>query len=107
MFQFVLFSLYSSFLKIFCSKLGKGNFLPPGRKVWTDSFGEVFCIRTESELSSCILGSQFPCNDGSCIPLDYKCDMFPDCKKEEDEEACDTLECPIRNMLLQQKAVGG
>ena len=55
---------------------------------------ELYDQDTVIAFSSCILGSQFTCNDGSCIPLDYKCDMFPDCSQEEDEETCDTLEIP-------------
>ena len=48
----------------------------------------------ELSLSQCSLGGQFTCSDGTCIPLSYKCDMFPDCDKAEDEEDCNPLILP-------------
>ena len=48
----------------------------------------------ELSLSQCSLGGQFTCSDGTCIPLSYKCDMFPDCSEGEDEEDCNPLVLP-------------
>ncbi|XP_077986738.1 uncharacterized protein LOC144441082 [Glandiceps talaboti] len=36
---------------------------------------------------------QFQCNSGLCIPLSYKCDQFPDCPDQEDEDNCPDKDC--------------
>ena len=67
-----------------------GSF-PVGRNVWRSCSSDQ---SQELSLSSCSPGSEFTCNDGSCIPLDYKCDRFPDCGEQEDEEDCNPLILP-------------
>ena len=82
--------------------------LPIGRRSWRDcnSNQVVFLHNFNTNptnqnlqdvmlsLSSCKLGTEFSCDDGTCVPLDYKCDWFKDCPQGEDEEECSTLDVP-------------
>ena len=55
-------------------------------------------------LSNCELGSEFSCNDGSCVPLEYKCDWFNDCSQGEDEVDCKALRL-LNNYQKQVKKI--
>ena len=55
-------------------------------------------------LSNCELGSEFSCNDGSCVPLEYKCDWFSDCSQGEDEVDCKALRL-LNNYQKQVKKI--
>ena len=50
------------------------------------SFGEdeIGCPEEEVPVD-CDAVTQFTCNDGSCIPANYECDLIPDCPVAEDE----------------------
>ena len=41
-------------------------------------------------LNSCN-DTEFNCDDGSCVPLDYRCDVRIDCKDKSDEKNCDIV----------------
>ena len=75
---------------IFRVRKTEGSF-PVGRNVWRSCSSHE---SVELSLTQCSLGTEFTCNDGTCIPLSYKCDMFPDCSEGEDEEDCNPLVLP-------------
>ena len=54
-------------------------------------------------LSNCKLGSEFSCDDGSCVPLEFKCDWFSDCSQGEDEVDCKALHL-LKNYQKQVNA---
>ena len=41
-------------------------------------------------LNSCDNSKEYNCDDGSCIPMEMKCDSVPDCVDGGDESHCDT-----------------
>uniref|UniRef100_A0A8C4U7F2 Very low density lipoprotein receptor n=1 Tax=Falco tinnunculus TaxID=100819 RepID=A0A8C4U7F2_FALTI len=54
-------------------------------KIWSSNL--ILCARTECE------ESQFPCSNGRCIPLLWKCDGDEDCSDGSDENACVKKTC--------------
>ena len=63
---------------------------PFGKLTWevanyTCNFGKT--INMELQLSACN-EDQFTCNDGTCIPHDFRCDNKQDCKDVSDEKQC-------------------
>ena len=38
-------------------------------------------------LTKCSI-NEFTCNDGSCVPLENRCDLKPDCEDNSDEKLC-------------------
>merc|ERR1739838_316029 len=44
-------------------------------------------VEMELLLSTCY-EDQFTCNDGTCIPLEYRCDNKQDCLDVSDEKQC-------------------
>jgi hypothetical protein len=63
--------------------------LPIGRKKWITS--ERFCGEGEKTqlltLTKCS-EDEFTCNDGSCQPLENRCDLKQDCEDRSDEKLC-------------------
>ena len=62
--------------------------LPVGRKYWITS--ERFCEgdkRQQLTLTKCS-EDEFTCNDGSCQPLENRCDLKQDCEDKSDEIQC-------------------
>ena len=68
---------------------------PVGENIWKIE-SENVCDEAKkgSELplilSKC-LGNEYSCSDGSCIPIERKCNFVPDCWDEKDEEICPVL----------------
>ena len=40
----------------------------------------------------------FKCNDGFCVPKDWRCDGEPDCMDGSEEIGCDTETLPGKNL---------
>ena len=66
----------------------KQDGLPVGRKKWNTS--ERFCSTEKIQLLTLTKCSkhEFTCNDGSCQPLENRCDLKPDCEDNSDEKLC-------------------
>ena len=45
-------------------------------------------------LNSCDNNEEYNCDDGSCIPIEMKCDSVPDCVGGDDEGQCNKIEFP-------------
>ena len=63
---------------------------PFGKLTWevanyTCNFGKT--TNMQLQLSACN-EDQFTCNDGTCIPHDFRCDNKQDCKDVSDEKQC-------------------
>lgn len=66
---------------------------PTGLNTWT--FTSDVCGRAEARLrvTSCVRG-EFSCDDGSCVPLERRCDMEVNCPDGTDEVGCRVLDLP-------------
>ena len=70
---------------------------PIGRNTWgvTDrrcgSFGEA--VQKSLTLTIC-KEDQFTCDDGTCQPLDHRCDLKGDCADRSDEVDCSKVNFP-------------
>ena len=68
---------------------------PVGENIWKIE-SENVCDEAKkgSELplilSKCV-GNEYSCSDGSCIPIERKCNFVPDCWDEKDEDICPVL----------------
>ena len=47
--------------------------------------------RVQISLISCDTKKEYNCNDGSCIPMEMKCDSYYDCSDKDDESHCETI----------------
>ena len=69
---------------------------PVGRKKW--AFYDNLCSNGTGELQFLTLTTckedEFTCSDGSCQPLDNRCDLKPDCPDSSDEEHCKRVFIP-------------
>ena len=45
-------------------------------------------------LNACEEGTEYNCDDGSCIPIEQRCDSHLDCSDGSDERQCLTIEIP-------------
>ena len=66
---------------------------PLGRHLWlvTDPKCDLFQPTwTNLTLSRC-LETEFTCNDGTCIPVEQRCDLLRNCQDFSDELGCDTV----------------
>ena len=66
------------------------NRRPFGKKTW--EVGNYTCNlgktqKLELQLSACY-EDQFTCNDGTCVPLEFRCDNKQDCLDVSDEKEC-------------------
>ncbi|ROT75706.1 putative basement membrane-specific heparan sulfate proteoglycan core protein, partial [Penaeus vannamei] len=68
---------------------------PMGRRVWT--LESEVCGQKEGPrrflLTPCET-FQFTCDDGTCIPLKYRCDLKYDCRDQSDELECELIAFP-------------
>ena len=68
---------------------------PSGLYKWTLS-DQDFCPDLQGNKLSLMLSScgfkDFPCSDGSCIPMEKKCDYIEDCWDGSDEDNCTILD---------------
>lgn len=70
--------------------------MPMGRRVWhleTKVCDQMDGARTLA-LTPCEDGS-YTCNDATCIPHEYRCDLKYDCQDHSDEEDCDLITKPV------------
>ena len=67
----------------------KNSRFPFGRQVW--QLSKPLCdseARTKTLLITICKSHQFSCDDGSCIPIEKRCNFFYDCKDNSDENNC-------------------
>ncbi|XP_071542888.1 uncharacterized protein [Panulirus ornatus] len=66
--------------------------MPMGRRVW--HLETTVCSQTEGArtlvLTPCPYNS-YTCDDATCIPLEYRCDLKYDCLDRSDESNCDII----------------
>lgn len=72
--------------------------MPMGRRVW--HLESPVCqqpgdggVRT-LVLTPCPSGSSYTCDDATCIPLEYRCDLKYDCLDRSDEAHCEVVNKP-------------
>ena len=74
--------------------LTSGWSVPIGNKFWTAE--DAFCNfeakdQIELSFSTCVLGSDFTCNNGECISKYKRCDNILDCGDHSDEDNCQAI----------------
>ena len=72
----------------------ENEFYPLGLRTWKllhDSCKEIDNTTMVTFLFSNCEQTQFSCSDGSCIPLEKRCNLFPDCEDKTDEVDCRVL----------------
>ena len=81
-------------LAITVQNAAENEFYPLGVHTWklfSDSCKEIGNTTMVKFLFSNCDQTQFSCSDGSCIPLERRCDLFPDCEDKTDEVDCRVL----------------
>ncbi|KAK3850714.1 hypothetical protein Pcinc_042595 [Petrolisthes cinctipes] len=69
---------------------------PMGRRVWQlerEVCGQESGGRREMLLTTC-QRHQYTCDDGTCIPHHYRCDLKYDCRDRSDEMECELISFP-------------
>ena len=74
--------------------LDNDKWYPVGRHSWQlfdeDCIDESMSILTLSRCQT----NEFTCSDGTCVPLEDRCDLKPDCEDKSDEEKCQKVLIP-------------
>ena len=77
------------------------DYFPTGRSDWVVNSG--ICQLSDRAhhvmtLTNCVYndgtGYDFTCTDGTCIPMDERCNLVDNCPDKSDEKDCDLLEIP-------------
>ena len=75
--------------------LNGSNEVPVGEHVWSLQHNDICSNMVKGSQINLMLSKctefEFSCSDGSCIPIDRKCDYVADCFDKSDEVMCSTL----------------